>query len=92
MFLLLCIPQLQDWQTQRRNRDQSTGNAELGLYATLVGALWLNGNSNGHSVSAFLVLPQLLNLILFFSMSAVLVLVFLRGLSDSACSISRAKN
>jgi hypothetical protein len=76
MFLLLCIPQLQDWQTTR-----STGNAELGLYAIVVGALWLNGNANGHSVSAFLVLPQILNWILFFSMSYVLMLVFLRSLS-----------
>lgn len=88
MFLLLCIPQLQDWQTQRRSRNQSTGNAELGLYATIVGALWLNGNANGHSVSAFLVLPQLLNLILFFSMSAVLMLVLLRSWSTA----SRTRN
>jgi len=92
MFLLLCIPQLQDWQTERGNGNQSTGNAELGLYATVVGALWLNGNANGHSVSAFLVLPQILNLILFFSMSAVLVLVFLRGLSVAVCGLRRAKN
>lgn len=80
MFLLLCIPQLQDWQTAWGNGNQSTGNAELGLYAAVVGALWLNGNANGHSVSAFLVLPQILNLILFFSMSAVLMLVFFRSL------------
>ena len=79
MFLLLCIPQLQDWQTRRCNGHQATGNAELGLYAIVVGVLWLNGNSNGHSVSAFLVLPQMLNWILFFAMSYVLMLVFLRS-------------
>jgi len=81
MFLLLCIPQLQDWQTRCCNGHQSTGNAELGLYAVVVGVLWLNGNSNGHSVSAFLVLPQMLNWILFFAMSYVLMLVFLRSWS-----------
>jgi hypothetical protein len=43
MFLLLCIPQLQDWQTRWCNGHQSTGNAELGLYAIVVGVLWLNG-------------------------------------------------
>ncbi len=79
MFLLLCIPQLQDWQTRWRNGHRSTGNAELGLYAIVVGVLWLNGNSNGHSVSAFLLLPQMLNWILFFAMSYVLMLVFLRS-------------
>lgn len=81
MFLLLCIPQLQDWQTRWRNGHQSTGNAELGLYALVVGVLWLNGNSNGHSVSAFLVLPQMLNWILFFAMSYVLMLAILQNWS-----------
>ena len=81
MFLLLCIPQLQDWQTRWCNGHQSTGNAELGLYAIVVGVLWLNGNSNGHSISAFLLLPQLLNWILFFAMSYVLMLVFFRSWS-----------
>ena len=79
MFLLLCIPQLQDWQTRWRNGAQSNGNPELGLYAIVVGVLWLNGNANGHSVSAFIVLPQVLNWILFFAMSYVLMAVFLRN-------------
>jgi hypothetical protein len=76
MFLLLCIPQLQDWQIQRRQGDMAL-NPELGLFGTVLGALWLNGHANGHST--FLLLPQLLDWFLFFCMSAVLMLNLLRS-------------
>lgn len=58
IFLLLCVPQLQDWQYRRRER-----GAEFGLYVTLLSVLWLNGNANGISIS--LLLPQLLDWLLF---------------------------
>jgi hypothetical protein len=80
MFLLLCIPQLLDWQILRREGDRSASIAEQGLFGTLVGVLWLNGNANGHST--FLLLPQLLNGLLFFCTATVLMLNFLRTAAD----------
>ena len=74
MFLLLCLPQLQDWQIQRNAGPPSS--AELGLFATVLGVLWLNGNADGHST--FLLLPQLLDWCLFFGMATVLMSNFLR--------------
>jgi hypothetical protein len=41
-----------------------------------LGVLWLNGNANGHSM--FLLLPQLLDWILFFYLAVVLMWNFLR--------------
>jgi hypothetical protein len=79
MFLLLCIPQLLDWQ---RDVGKSAGIAEQGLFGTILGALWLNGNANGHSI--FLLLPQLLDWFLFFCLAAVLMLNLLRTLSGPA--------
>jgi hypothetical protein len=76
MFLLLCLPQLQDWQIRKYEGDKKVGIAELGLFGTVLGVLWLNGNANGHSI--FLLLPQLLDWFLFFCMTAVLMSNFLR--------------
>jgi hypothetical protein len=76
MFLLLCVPQLQDWQIRRREDDKAAGITELGLFGIVLGVLWLNGNANGHSI--FLIFPQLLNWFLFFCMAAVLMSNFLR--------------
>lgn len=76
MFLLLCIPQLLDWQIQQRENNKVAGIAEVGLFVTVLGVLWLNGNANGHSI--FLVLPQLLNWFLFFCLGTVIMLNFLR--------------
>ncbi len=58
------------------------GIAELGLFGTVLGVLWLNGNANGHSI--FLLLPQLLDWFLFFCMAAVLMLNLLRTSAGSA--------
>jgi hypothetical protein len=74
MFLLLCVPQLQDWQIERSEGGKAT--AELGLFGTVLGVLWLNGNANGHTM--FLLLPQLVDWILFFYLAVVLTLNFLR--------------
>jgi hypothetical protein len=52
------------------------GTYELGLFGSVLGVLWLNGNAAGHS--GFLLLPQLLDWFLFFCMAHVLVLNFLR--------------
>ena len=78
MFLLLCLPQLQDWQIRKHERDKAVGMAELVLYGTVLGVLWLNGNADGHSI--FLLLPQLLDWFLFFCLTAVLMANFLRTL------------
>jgi hypothetical protein len=37
MFLLLCVPQLQDWQIQRSERGEATSTAELGLLGIVLG-------------------------------------------------------
>jgi hypothetical protein len=76
MFLLLCVPQLQDWQIRWCEGDKAVGIAELGLFGTVLGVLWLNGSPNGHSI--FLLLPQLLDWFLFFCMAAVLMMNLLR--------------
>jgi hypothetical protein len=81
MFLLLCVPQLLDWQIRRYQGDSRVGIAELGLLGTVMGVLWLNGNANGHTI--FLLLPQLLDWFLFFFMAAVLLSNFLRTWTES---------
>ena len=82
MFLLLCIPQLLDWQIRRCEGDKAVGAPELCLFGTVLGVLWLNGNANGHSI--FLLLPQLLDWFLFFFMAAVLMSNFLCTYAGSA--------
>ncbi|WP_426413305.1 hypothetical protein [Bradyrhizobium ganzhouense] len=82
MFLLLCVPQLQDWQSRKYQDGTSAGTAELGLFGAVVGVLWLNGNSNGHSI--FLLLPQLLDWVLFFYMATVLMANLLHSSAGSA--------
>jgi hypothetical protein len=93
MFLLLCVPQLQDWQIQRHEGNKAVGIAELVLFGTILGVLWLNGNANGHSI--FLLLPQLLDWFLFFCMATVLMLNLLRtfghrGQARSMTPVDRA--
>jgi hypothetical protein len=82
MFLLLCLPQLQDWQIRRCEGDKTARAAELALFGTVLGVLWLNGNASGHSI--FLLLPQLLDWFLFFCMATVLMSNFLRTSAGSA--------
>ena len=76
MFLLLCVPQLLDWQ--RAEADDKERKIERGLFATILSVLWLNGNSNGHTT--FSLVPQLVDWLLFFGLAAVLV----SNLLDSA--------
>jgi hypothetical protein len=77
MFLLLCLPQLLDWQVRRCGTDQPAMIAETGLLAAVLVVLWSNGNANGHST--FLLLPQLLDWLLFFHLVVVLTLNFIRS-------------
>jgi hypothetical protein len=76
MFLLLCLPQLQDWQIRKRDPNKAGGSAELVLFFSVFGVLWSNGGPNGHSI--FLLLPQMLDWFLFFLMTAVLASNLLR--------------
>ena len=73
MFLLLCLPQLQDWQ--RGSLGDAERKIEVGLLATVLASLWLNGHSDGHST--FLLVPQLIDWLLFFGLATVLMSNFL---------------
>ena len=75
MFLLLCVPQLLDWQ--KAESDNKERKIEGGLFATVLSALWLNGNSNGHTT--FSLVPQLVDWLLFFGLAAVLMSNFLNS-------------
>ena len=77
MFLLLCLPQLFDWQLARSPIGKAAHLPEFGLFAILVGVLWSNGHADGHST--FLLVPQLLDWLLFFYLIVVLALNFLRS-------------
>jgi hypothetical protein len=76
MFLLLCLPQLQDWLVRLPDATPFGNGVNLVLFGSVFGVLWLNGGTDGHSI--FLLLPQLLDWFLFFSLTAVLMLNGLR--------------
>ncbi len=82
MFLLLCLPQLQDWQSQKLEGKERSATIERGLFATVLSVLWLNGNSNGNSI--FLLVPQLLDWLLFFGLAAVLMSNFLNSATSAS--------
>jgi hypothetical protein len=71
MFLLLCVPQLQDWMSQKStDKGRIILTIEGWLLATVLAVLWLNGNANGHTT--FLWTPQLFDWLLFFGLAAAL--------------------
>ena len=74
MFLLLCVPQLQDWIDEQPHRQALAIRA---LLVTILAVLWLNGNANGHTT--FVWAPQLFNWLLFFALATVLSANFLRS-------------
>jgi len=80
MFLLLCLPQFQDWRSGKSERGAQL--VERVLYATVLSTLWLNGNATGHS--SFLLVPQLINWLLFFGLAVALMSAFLNGLLSKA--------
>ena len=75
MFLLLCLPQLLDWARGSPIANTHTVTSARVLLTAIMFALWLNGNSNGHST--FLLVPQLANWLLFFGLTTILLLNFL---------------
>jgi hypothetical protein len=77
MFLLLCLPQLQEWASQKIEDKGRVATVGTTLLVTVLAALWLNGNSNGHTT--FLLVPQLVNWLLFFGLAAVLMLNVLKS-------------
>jgi hypothetical protein len=80
MFLVLCVPQLMEWQLGSR-----TAAPELGLLGLVLAVLWLNGNANGHS--SFLLLPQVFNWVLFLWLFGILFLSLLRTLFSARSDV-----
>ena len=82
IFLLLCVPQLLDWLLRKTDEFRIL---EAGLLTTVILVLWANGNSNGHT--SFLLLPQVLNWILFFFLATVLTANFLRCMRNPTAGV-----
>lgn len=75
MFLLLCIPQLQDWAHNRmHNTNLQTVTAYFFQILVLL-VLWSNGNPNGHLT--FEIMPQLFDWMLLFDFITLVSLNFL---------------
>jgi len=83
MFLLLCVPQLQDWMSQKSTHKGSILTIEGWLLITVLAVLWFNGDANGHTT--FLWTPQLFDWVLFFGLAAAL---FLNVLYNTFGSVS----
>jgi len=77
MFLLLCIPQIQDWTEQRPPNKKATFTLAYLLLTVVLLVLWANGNPNGHST--FVIIPQLLNWATFFGFVTILIQNFVRA-------------
>jgi hypothetical protein len=77
MFLLLCVPQLQDWLEEQDRDDKHALALGGGLLTTILAVLWLNGNANGHTT--FLWAPQVVNWLLFFALATVLAANLIRS-------------
>ena len=77
MFLLLCIPHLQDCIGEDSHKNKQALIIARGLLATILAVLWLNGNANGHTT--FLWAPQLFDWFLFFSLTTVLLANLVRS-------------
>jgi hypothetical protein len=67
-FLLLCLPQLQDWCRQESEMNRPI---MCWLLITVLAVLWLNGDANGHTT--FLIVPQLFDWLLFSELATVLI-------------------
>ena len=76
-FLLLCLPQLQEWVSQKAVDRGRAGAVETTLLIAVLCVLWLNGHSNGHTT--FLLVPQLVNWLLFFGLAGSLMSNFLNS-------------
>jgi len=87
MFLLLCVPQLQDWIDHQAQQNKQALAVALSLLVTVLAVLWLNGNANGHTT--FLWAPQLFNWLLFFALATVLIGNFIRSAFASSPQAAR---
>ncbi len=76
MFLLLCLPQLQDWSSVKPTGNDQTSQMGRVVLAVILLALWLNGNPNGHST--FLFVPPILDWLIFFGLTAIILFNFLK--------------
>jgi hypothetical protein len=73
MFLLLCLPQIQDWRRLMPQSGRTAMSSNI-LLAGVLAALWLNGNAT------FMFVPQLIEWMLFFGLATILFLnVLSRG-------------
>jgi hypothetical protein len=84
-FLLLCLPQLQDWCRQESEKSRPI---MCWLLMTLLAVLWLSSNANGHVI--FLIAPQLFGWLLFTGLAAVLFSNALENVAVAARSGARA--
>ena len=82
VFLLLCVPQLQDLASERFDNNARTATIGRVLQIAILLALWSNGNSNGHST--FMLVPQLLDWSIFFALTTILGFNFLNSATDLA--------
>ena len=73
MFLLLCLPQLQDWSSA----GDRTGTIARVFQVAILLVLWSSGNSNGHTT--FMIVPQLMDWLLFFGLTTILLVNFLNS-------------
>jgi hypothetical protein len=73
MFLLLCLPQLQDWSSA----GDRTGTIARVFQVAVLLVLWSSGNSNGHTT--FMIVPQLMDWLLFFGLTTILLVNFLNS-------------
>ena len=78
MFLLLCIPQIQDWTKSNTEHNNLTVTISYFFQIFVLLTLWSNGNSNGHST--FVVTAQLLNWVIFFGFASILALNCISGI------------
>jgi hypothetical protein len=76
IFLLLCLPQLQDWRSGTfPDRDRTVAFANVLIVAVFV-ALWLNGNP------IFMFVPQLTDWVLFLGLTTILLANFMNSVND----------
>ena len=73
IFLLLCLPQLQDWRRGTFSERDSTVAIARALIVAVLVVLWLNGNS------IFMFVPQLTEWALFFGFTMILMFNFLNS-------------
>jgi Glycosyltransferase family 87 len=85
MFLLLCLPQLQDWGSTKFGDNDRTITIARVLYVAVLLALWSNGSPNGHST--FMFVPQLVDWLIFFGLTTILLINVLNSVTAHSASM-----